>query len=270
MPAKFLSTAEQADLAYRWKEFRCERSAEKLLTAFYPMIRKAAWQYTTDTCPVDDLVQEGKLAFLEALDKFDPAKGAHIGVYAKHHLRFRLSKHALETRSAFRLPRSRRTQRMLNCLSEIEGERCRKGDILSREKAAICDRNDFSVDEIEELEGVIRAAKSVDELRVSSGGKEKFIDTIRDENAVEGEDILRHESMEAVLQLIEAEMAKLSEREKTAIVELYCSDGELIGTELGKKLNVSRSTALKALQKGIGTIRQRLQDRGINAMEDIV
>ena len=79
-------TPEQAEALWRnWKQRRDSRSRDRLVLAYAPMVRYIASRKLRELpahCDVDDLASAGLVALLEAIDRFDPAKGASFEQYA--------------------------------------------------------------------------------------------------------------------------------------------------------------------------------------------
>lgn len=59
------------------------KARERLIEAALPIIRTKASKYAGSGLSADDLVQEGNLAFVDALKGFDPSRGASFATYAE-------------------------------------------------------------------------------------------------------------------------------------------------------------------------------------------
>jgi len=82
-----------------------DRARERLVAEYLPVVRAIALRYRAFGLPVDDLVQEGSLGLLEAVDHFDPARGSDFEAYARFRIR-RAIRNALTDQSRLiRLPK---------------------------------------------------------------------------------------------------------------------------------------------------------------------
>src|SRR4051794_27862075 len=117
----------------RWEETvltspqvrRCVEAAKQgdrrcravLLSAHLPTVRAIASRYDRMGLPLDDLVQEGSIGVMEAIERYDPARSDDFESYARFRIR-RAIRNALTSRSRLiRLPkhvieRRRAVQRM--------------------------------------------------------------------------------------------------------------------------------------------------------------
>ena len=80
-----LSSPEAEQLWLRWKDGRDLRSRDRLVLAYAPMVRYIASRKVRELpahCELDDLASAGLVALLEAIDRFDPARGASFEQYA--------------------------------------------------------------------------------------------------------------------------------------------------------------------------------------------
>jgi RNA polymerase primary sigma factor len=60
---------------------------ERLVVAQLELVRSVAWRYRDLGLPLDDLVQEGAVGLLDAVDSFDPARGVPFERYARFRIR---------------------------------------------------------------------------------------------------------------------------------------------------------------------------------------
>src|SRR5262249_55151566 len=80
-----LTPAHAEALWRRWKERGDSGARDQLVLAYSPMVRYLATRKVRELpshCELDDLVSCGVLALIEAIDRFDPRKGASFEQYA--------------------------------------------------------------------------------------------------------------------------------------------------------------------------------------------
>ncbi|MBV9852594.1 MAG: sigma-70 family RNA polymerase sigma factor, partial [Armatimonadetes bacterium] len=59
---------------------------DALILQFRPLVQKQARHFLTGSVPFEDLVQEGFLGLMYAIDQYDPHRGAKLITYATHHI----------------------------------------------------------------------------------------------------------------------------------------------------------------------------------------
>jgi RNA polymerase primary sigma factor len=82
-----------------------QRSRECLVAAYLPVVRAIAFRYRAFGLPLDDLVQEGSLGLLEAIDHFEPERGTDFESYARFRVRRAIRNALTEQSRLIRLPK---------------------------------------------------------------------------------------------------------------------------------------------------------------------
>ncbi len=71
---------------YRAHGAGAEAARDALVLQFRPLVQKQARQFFSGLVPLEDLVQEGFLGLIHAIDQYDPNRGAKLITYATHHI----------------------------------------------------------------------------------------------------------------------------------------------------------------------------------------
>jgi RNA polymerase primary sigma factor len=82
-----------------------ERSREHLVADQLPAVRAIALRYRNLGLPVEDLVQEGALGLLEAIDHFESGRGVDFESYARFRIRRAIRNALTEQSRLIRLPK---------------------------------------------------------------------------------------------------------------------------------------------------------------------
>jgi len=90
-----LTAEEEVILSRRWLTQRDPKAAERIVKAFQPLVRAQARRFLNQALLFDDLVGEGNLGLMRALDKFDPERGVRFATYATWWVRAALLDHVL-------------------------------------------------------------------------------------------------------------------------------------------------------------------------------
>ena len=69
-------------LAARWRERADGSAAHQLLTSHLRLVVKIAMGYCKYGLPTSDLISEGNIGLMQAINRFDPDKGVRFSTYA--------------------------------------------------------------------------------------------------------------------------------------------------------------------------------------------
>lgn len=97
---------EEYDLAVRAQKGD-EKARERLVSANLRFVVAVAKKYQGQGLPLEDLIDEGNIGLLIAMDKFEPEKGYHFISYAVWWIRQSIMKAICEKSRAVRLPLNR-------------------------------------------------------------------------------------------------------------------------------------------------------------------
>jgi RNA polymerase sigma-32 factor len=79
-----LTVEEEVDLAERYQDHGDPEAAYKLVTANLRLVAKIAFKYRRYYKNVLDLIQEGNIGLMKAVQKFDPGRGVRLSTYARY------------------------------------------------------------------------------------------------------------------------------------------------------------------------------------------
>ncbi|HTP49921.1 MAG TPA: RNA polymerase factor sigma-32 [Anaeromyxobacteraceae bacterium] len=98
-----LSAEEEQRLARSYRESGDSRAAHALVTANLRFVVKVAWGYRSYGLPVTDMVQEGNIGLMKAVQKFDPSLGIRLISYAVWWIRAYVHNYILRSWSLVKL-----------------------------------------------------------------------------------------------------------------------------------------------------------------------
>jgi len=98
---------EENRCATEYRKTRAPRLADRLVTANLRLVVKIARGYQRSYCDPRDLIQEGNLGLMRAVEKFDPAHGVKLCSYAAWWIRAYMMKYTID---AWRLVKAGTTQ----------------------------------------------------------------------------------------------------------------------------------------------------------------
>ena len=231
---RLLTQQEEIDLAARIK--KGDREARALMIkANLRLVVKIAHDYKNLGLPVLDLVSEGNIGLMKAVERFDPAKGGKLSTYAAWWIKQSIKRALANQSKTIRLP-----VHLVDKISKMNRVASQMSEELGREPTD---------DELAEEVGL--SPRSVSQLKTASirptslnapvneDDSTEFGDLVGDEDARTPFEFLRDRNLRDELPEL---LAILDPRERTIIFQRYGLDGARPRTleEVGKKLGVTR------------------------------
>jgi RNA polymerase sigma-32 factor len=115
-----LTPERERELALRWKSERDPAAAQELVRSNLRFVVKIAFEYRAYGARLLDLIQEGNLGLLVAVDRFDPERNVRLTTYAVWWIRAYIQEHIRRSWSMVRFGTTRAEQR---CFYQLRRER---------------------------------------------------------------------------------------------------------------------------------------------------
>jgi RNA polymerase primary sigma factor len=222
---------------------------EKLVTSNLRFVVNVAKKYKNSGVPFEDLINEGNIGLMTAVDKFDPEKGYHFISYAVWWIRQSILKAVSEKSKSIRLPLNRanelvQIQKTKREISSITGE-----TVDNKEVAAILGMDKEKVDELLEISQDLISL----ETPISDGTNSSSLGDL-----VESEyDTPENEMMKsALIESINKALSELNEKEAL-----------ILNLRFG--LNNNKPLSLRAIGEQIGVTKERVRQIEKKALEKL-
>jgi RNA polymerase nonessential primary-like sigma factor len=219
--------------------------------------------------PLSDLIEEGNLGLMHAIDKFEPERGFRFSTYATWWIRQAVERAVMNQGRVIRLPvhvvrelqqvlRARRTLENDPSFSRrngYEGEGVRVEDV-----AALLGRE---VQEVSELLAMAEAPRSLDAVTDRGDDEHTLGDSMADELAVDPTGVTQNHEVE---RLLDGWIDALSQREKEVLegrFGLHDREPETLEV-LSDRLGLTRERVRQIQNEALLKLRRHMTRSGIN------
>src|SRR5512147_1889839 len=98
-----LEPQDEYMLAKRWREHGDRDAAHKLVTSHLRLVARIAMGYRGYGLPIGEVVSEGNVGLMQAVKRFDPAKGLPLATYAMWWIRAAIQEYILRSCSLVKM-----------------------------------------------------------------------------------------------------------------------------------------------------------------------
>jgi len=250
-----LTPDQEIELAARIKKGDKEARAI-MIRANLRLVVKIAHDYNNLGLPLLDLISEGNIGLMKAVERFDPAKGGKLSTYAAWWIKQSIKRALANQSKTIRLP-----VHLVDKISKMRRVALQMSEELGREPTddELAEEVGMASAKVSQLKTVSIRPASLD-APISDDDTTEFGEIVGDEEALTPFEQLRDQNLrEEVSDLI----AVLDEREKKIIFSRFGLDGGKPKTleEVGKKFGVTRERIRQLQNIALMKLRRALQKK---------
>ncbi len=229
-----LSIQDEIDLAGRIQKGDAA-AREHMITANLRLVVKIARDYEGMGLPLLDMVNEGNMGLMRAVERFDPTKGAKLSTYAAWWIKQSIKRGIANQGKTIRLP-----VHLVDRVAKIRRAALKLHEELGREptESEIAEVMGMKAERVGELLAASCRPASLD-APVGDDDDTRFADLVRDENSTTAFERLDESSRhDMVLELV----GRLDQREIAVIRERFGLNGRSERTleQIGQRFGVTR------------------------------
>ncbi len=257
-----LSQEDEYNLALEYKRSKDPKLAYKLVTSHLRLVVKVVSKYRGYGLPLSEMISEGNIGLIYAVDKFEPDKGFRFSTYALWWIKASVQKYILSSWSLVKIGTTtaqkklffnlRKIKNKLNLMDDRDLSQNVLTDIARSLDVSVQDVTDMNM-RLKSHDGSLNAV-----VDSSSDNVTEWMDFIAD-NKPNQEDVLAHsETLNYRRKLFYKALTCLNKREKDILFKRRLSDKAVTLDDLSKTYKISKErvrqielNSIKKIRKGV-------------------
>jgi RNA polymerase sigma-32 factor len=236
-----LEKDQEYQLAKRWREHGDREAAHQLVTSHLRLAAKVAMNYRGYGLPISEIISEGNIGLMQALNRFEPERGFRFATYAVWWIRASIQDYILRSWSLVKIGTTTNQKKLFFKLRS------------AKRKISALDSGDLHPDHVRSIAKSLNVTdRDVVDMNRRLGGDTSLNAPIHDGEAGERQDYLvdQSPSPEAIVvdqdekdcryKALTGAIDVLNERERRIFEARYLTDEPLTLEDLALEFNVSR------------------------------
>jgi len=252
---KLLTLQEETELAARIKKGD-RKARERMIKANLRLVVKIAREYEDYGMPLLDLINEGNMGLMKAVERFDPSKGAKLSTYSSWWIKQSIKRALANQSKTIRLP-----VHVVDKLFHMRKAAMKLQEVFGREPTdeELGDELGLSAQKVAQLRtAAIRPASL--EAPLGDDETSRIADVVRDENADTPYQQLEEKTSISMLREL---VSTLDIREAEILRYRFGLDGDDERTleEVGHKFGVTRERIRQIQNVALAKLRKQIEKR---------
>ena len=240
-----LSQEDEYKLAVKYKETGDKNVAYHLITSHLRLVVKVVSQYKGYGLPVAEMIAEGNIGLIYAVDRFEPDKGFRFSTYALWWIKASVQKYILNSWSLVKLGTTAAQKKLFFNLRKIKNQLNLTDDreLSSQVLQDIARSLDVSVQEVTEMNTRLKAHDGSLNAIIDNGDGDnsaEWQDFIYDTAPNQEERLAYRETLNYRRRLFNQAITVLNPREKDILYKRRLSDNNATLEDLSRIYNISK------------------------------
>ncbi len=259
-----LEAQEEYQLAKDYAETDNVKAAHKLVTSHLRLVAKIAMGYRGYGLPIGEVISEGNVGLMRAVQKYDADRGFRLATYAMWWIRASIQEYILRSWSLVKIGTTAAQKKLFFNLRRLKGEinAIDGGQLNPDQVTDIAERLGVQETEVLQMDGRMSTGdQSLNApLRMGEDGDGQWQDWLEDESDNQEVVLADEDEMNARRQVLLAAMQTLNERERDILTARRLQDTPETLETLSHRFDVSRERIRQIEARAFEKLKKAMAD----------
>ena len=266
-----LTLEKEQQLANDWAKKGDEDAAHQMVTSHLRLVAKIAMGYRGYGLPLAELISEGNVGMMQAVQRFDPDRGFRLATYAMWWIRAAIQEYILHSWSLVKMGTTAAQKKLFFNLRRLKGQMqaYEEGDLTPEHVTEISTRLGVSETEVVNMNRRLGGPDSSLNATVRMEGEEQWQDWLEDDSDSQEEQLAEFQELIRRRSLLKGAMKGLSDRERTILTERRLKETPATLENLSKSFGISRERVrqieVRAFEKLQKSVKNAMIEQNISA-----
>ena len=253
--SKILEKKEEFHHIEQWREKRESKSLQIILNSYLRLAVSYARKYKSYGLPLDDLIHEGVLGIMHALEKFDISKDFRLSTYASWWIRASIQDYILKNWSVVKTGSTASQKALFFNLRKIKQQISdASSDFMGQKEInKVSEMLNVKTFEVQNMESRLSGGDVFLNQKIDDDSENDLMSLLEDERSNPEESFEKFNDGKIKKDYLEQAILTLNDRERTIIKLRKLREKSITLDELGQMLKISkervRQIETKALEK---------------------
>jgi RNA polymerase sigma-32 factor len=266
-----LTFEQEQALARRWRDARDRDAAHQLITSHLRLVAKIAMGYRGYGLPMGELISEGNIGIIRAVERFDPDRGFRLTSYSMWWIRAAIQEYVLRSWSLVKIGTTATQKKLFFNLRRLKGQMqaIEDGDLKPEQVARIARMLDVGEQQVVAMNSRLAAADYSLNAPMGNGSDDvEWQDRLVDASENQETTIANREELASRKALLPAALQSLKERERLILIARRLREEPAKLEDLAQKYNITRERVrqieARAFEKLQRAVKAQIAERAGN------
>jgi RNA polymerase sigma-32 factor len=262
-----LERNREFELAKRWREFGDRAAADELVTSHLRLAAKIAMGYRGYGLPISEMISEGNIGLMQALNRFEPEKGFRFATYAMWWIRACIQDYILRSWSLVKIGTTANQKRLFFKLRSAKSRiaALESGDMHPDQVASIAQSLDVSDQDVIDMNRRLSGDKSINAPIRDDGETGEWQDHLVDQSPSPEALVVEQDETDRQRKALIAAIDVLDGRERSIFEARLLADEPPTLEDLSAKFKVSRERVRQIEARAFEKVRKAAKARAASA-----